>query len=501
MKILEMFKKMGKQKKPQKPDKIRLISDGYNVSVVSIQEAMEFKAPEIKKLRDFVHQTLEEQKPIDSNNKETCMTFLSAKRAILELSDPEIAALLAAESRRLTNGLELIASENVASPAVMAALSSVLSNKYAEGYPGKRYYGGCEIVDSVEVIAKQRLLQIYGADNANVQPHSGSQANQAVFLAVLKPGDTILGMDLSHGGHLTHGSPVNLSGQYYKSEFYGVNEQTGRIDYNVVRERAKAVRPKLIIAGASAYARSLDFAAFRSIADEVGAILMVDMAHIAGLVAAGKHTNPVPFADIVTSTTHKTLRGPRGGFILCKEAFAKAIDKAVFPGIQGGPLMHVIGAKAVAFGEVLQPEFTTYAENIINNARSLAETLLENDVSLVSGGTDNHLMLIDLRASALSGKDAEERLASINLTVNKNTVPGETRKPMVTSGIRIGTPAITTRGLNPSDMKILGKAIALALQPDTLRLPEALELVNGLCRKYPLYDGAIHEHGYVAPKY
>ncbi len=428
------------------------------------------------------------------------MNFLSEKRAILESSDPEIAALLAAESRRLAEGLELIASENVASPAVMAALSSVLSNKYAEGYPGKRYYGGCEFVDGVESIAKQRLLKIYGADHANVQPHSGAQANQAVFLAVLKPGDTILGMDLSHGGHLTHGSHVNLSGQYYNAEFYGVNEQTGRIDYNIVRERAKAVKPKLIIAGASAYARAIDFAAFRSIADEVGALLMVDMAHIAGLVAAGKHTSPVPFADIVTSTTHKTLRGPRGGFILCKEALAKAIDKAVFPGIQGGPLMHVIGAKAVAFGEVLQPEFTTYAEKIISNARSLAETLLENNFSLVSGGTDNHLMLIDLRTSELSGKDAEERLANVNITVNKNTVPGETRKAMVTSGIRIGTPAITTRGLKPADMKILGKAIALALQPDTLRLPEALELVTGLCRKYPLYDGAIHEHGYVGSK-
>lgn len=425
------------------------------------------------------------------------MKFLHEQRAILENTDPEIAALFAKESLRLAEGLELIASENVASPAVLAALSSVLSNKYAEGYPGRRYYGGCQFVDGVETIAIERLKKIYGAEHANVQPHSGAQANQAVFLAFLKPGDTILGMDLSHGGHLTHGSHVNASGMFYKPEFYGVREGDGLIDYAVVREKAKAVKPKMIIAGASAYARTLDFAAFRSIADEVGAMLMVDMAHIAGLVAAGVHPSPVPFADIVTSTTHKTLRGPRGGFILCKEVYAKAIDKAVFPGLQGGPLMHVIGAKAVAFGEALLPEFKAYAQQTVVNARVLANALTELGLKLVSGGTDNHLMLIDLRQSPLSGKDAEERLARVELTVNKNTVPGETRKPMVTSGVRIGTPAITTRGLREGDMKTLAMAIEMALRADEGALPQGKELVVSLCKKYPLYDGQLALRGYI----
>lgn len=424
-------------------------------------------------------------------------SFFSMKNAALESSDPEIATLFSHEARRLASGLELIASENVASPAVLAALSSVLSNKYAEGYPGRRYYGGCEVVDRVESIAIDRVKKLFGCEHANVQSHSGAQANQSVFLAFLKPGESILGMDLSHGGHLTHGSPVNMSGQVYKADFYGVREADGRIDYDVLREKAKAVRPKMLIAGASAYPRVLDFAAFRSIADEVGALLLVDMAHIAGLVAAGVHPSPVPFADIVTSTTHKTLRGPRGGIILCREGSAKAIDKAVFPGTQGGPLMHVIGAKAVAFGEALAPSFKQYSEQIVSNGRALAETLVSEGLSLVSGGTDNHLMLLDLRASPLSGKDAEERLARIGITVNKNTVPGETRKAMVTSGVRIGTPAVTTRGLREDDMKRMGKAIALALTSHDADLTKGKAIVDELCAAFPLYEGSLGQKGYV----
>lgn len=426
--------------------------------------------------------------------------FLASNRAVLAESDPAVAAILASESKRLADGLELIASENVASPAVLAALSSVLSNKYAEGYPGRRYYGGCECVDEVESLAIDRAKKLYGAEHANVQPHSGAQANQAVFLSCLKPGDAILGMNLSHGGHLTHGSPVNMSGLVYKAEFYGVRESDGRLDYDEVRRQAKSTQPKLIIAGASAYPRVIDFAAFREIANEVGALLLVDMAHIAGLVAAGVHPSPVPFADFVTTTTHKTLRGPRGGLILCKAEYAKAIDKAVFPGVQGGPLMHVIGAKAVAFGEALHPSFKTYSEMIVANAKALAESLVSRGLSLVSGGTDNHLMLIDLRQSPLSGKDAEERLGRIGLTVNKNTVPGETRKPMVTSGIRIGTPAITTRGLKPQDMAELGQAIALALEPSEDKMPQAMTIVHKLCHRYPLYDGVFAQAGYSVPK-
>ena len=429
------------------------------------------------------------------------MKFFDPANSQLEKVDPEIASLFAKETKRLSEGLELIASENVASPAVLTALSSVLSNKYAEGYPGKRYYGGCEFVDGVEDIARARLKKLFGAEHANVQPHSGAQANQAVFLSCLKAGDSILGMDLSHGGHLTHGSAVNMSGQIYKAHFYGVDENSGRIDYDLVRKIALECKPKLLIAGASAYPRTLDFSVFRKIADEVGALLLVDMAHIAGLVATGDHPSPVPHAQFVTSTTHKTLRGPRGGVILCREEFAKSIDKAVFPGIQGGPLMHVIGAKAVAFGEALSPDFKAYGSAIVANAKALAETLQSQGLSLVSGGTDNHLMLIDLRKSKYSGKDAEERLSSVGITVNKNTVPGETRKAMVTSGIRIGTPAVTTRGLGVAQMKILGEAICLALSEKEATAERDLQrssaLVKELAMAYPLYQGSLGAQGYV----
>lgn len=422
--------------------------------------------------------------------------ILNSARACLENSDPEIAALFAKESVRLNDGLELIASENIASPAVLAALSSVLSNKYAEGYPGRRYYGGCEFNDEVENIAIERVKKLFGAEHANVQPHSGAQANQAVFLSALKPGDTFLGMSLAHGGHLTHGSPVNLSGLYYNPQFYGVNE-SGFIDYQEVADKARQCKPKLIVAGASAYPRTIDFEKFKQIADEVGALLMVDIAHIAGLVACNAHQSPIPYADYVTTTTHKTLRGPRGGVILCKEQHAKAIDKAVFPGIQGGPLMHVIGAKAVAFGEALQPEFQTYIRQVVTNAALLAQKLKGEGFELVSGGTDNHMLLIDLRNSPLSGKDAQDRLSRIDLTVNKNSVPNDPRKPMITSGIRIGTPAITTRGLGSSDMDALGHAIALALKNDDALLEEAKNSVASLCKKYPLYDGVLQKHGYI----
>ncbi len=425
--------------------------------------------------------------------------FLDYNRADLSKIDPDIAAIFKKESKRLNEGLELIASENVASPAVLAALSSVLSNKYAEGYPGRRYYGGCEFNDEIELIAIERIKKIFGAEYANVQPHSGAQANHAVFFSALKPGDTFLGMDLSHGGHLTHGSHVNFSGIYYKAESYGVNEE-GFIDYHEVAKKAEQCKPKMIIAGASAYPRVIDFAKFRQIADSVGALLMVDMAHIAGLVAAGQHPSPVPYADYVTTTTHKTLRGPRGGIILCKEQYGKAIDKAVFPGLQGGPLMHVIGAKAVSFGEILSPEFKLYGEQIVINAKKLAQTLIENGVKLVSGGTDNHLMLINLCDSQLSGKDAEARLAQIDITVNKNSVPNDPRKPMVTSGVRIGTPAITTRGLLAEDMVTLGEAISMVLKNDDSLLVKAKSFVHSLCCKYPLYNGPLTELGYVYKK-
>lgn len=404
--------------------------------------------------------------------------------------DPEIAEAIANEEKRQNYKLEMIASENFVSRAVMAAQGSVMTNKYAEGYPGKRYYGGCEFVDIAESLARERVKQLFGAEHANVQPHSGAQANSAVYYAAVEPGDTVLGMNLSHGGHLTHGSKVNFSGRYYNFYDYGVDEQTETINYDHLLEIARQVKPKMIIAGASAYPRILDFKRFREIADEVGAYLFVDMAHIAGLVAAGLHPSPVPYADFVTSTTHKTLRGPRGGLILCKEKWAAKIDKAIFPGTQGGPLMHVIAAKAVCFKEALSPGFKEYQQNIIKNARVLAEALIENGLRLVSGGTDNHLMLVDVRPKGLTGKEAEAILESINITVNKNAIPFDPEKPTVTSGIRMGTPALTTRGFDTDDMKKVAQAIALSLDHphDNTCLDEARRIVKNLCDKHPLYS-------------
>ncbi len=405
--------------------------------------------------------------------------------------DPEIADSIKQELNRQQNHLELIASENFVSEAVLEAQGSVLTNKYAEGYPGRRYYGGCEFVDVAEELARQRACMLFGADHANVQPHSGAQANTAVFFAALNPGDTILGMRLSHGGHLTHGHPINLSGKWFRIVDYGVDEKTGRIDYEEVRAIAQREHPRLIIAGASAYPRIIDFNIFSDIAHEVGAYLMVDMAHIAGLVAAGLHPSPVSVADFVTSTTHKTLRGPRGGLILCHRDQAAAIDKAVFPGIQGGPLMHVIAAKAVAFKEALAPEFKEYQRRIVANAQALAQGLINRGFTLVSGGTDNHLLLVDLRPQRLTGKDAEAMLDDIGITVNKNTIPYDPESPFVTSGLRLGTPAVTTRGLGVKDMDEIADIIAQALtcfeQPgvkDKLRAR-----VRELCAAYPLYLG------------
>ncbi len=402
--------------------------------------------------------------------------------------DPEVANAVRDEERRQEDGLELIASENFASRAVMAAQGSVLTNKYAEGYPGQRYYGGCKYVDVVENLARRRAGELFGADHVNVHPHSGTQANTAVFLAMLKPGDRILGMSLSHGGHLTHGSRANISGIYYKSHFYGVNE-SGYLDYDAVRQRAKEVGPKLIIAGASAYPRLIDFAAFGEIAREVGACLMVDMAHIAGLVAAGLHPSPVPHAEFVTSTTHKTMRGPRGGFILCRRQFAAALDKAVFPGIQGGPLMHVIAAKAVCFKEAQSEAFREYQRQVANNARALAETLVSLGFDLVSGGTDNHLVLVDLRNKGITGNDAELLLETVGITVNKNSIPQDPRKPSVASGIRVGTPAVTTRGLKEHEMEIIGRLLhsVLSHPRDWGKQEEARRAVNRLCQDFPLY--------------
>ena len=402
--------------------------------------------------------------------------------------DPEVGQAMEKEFGRQQRNLELIASENIVSPAVMAAMGSVLTNKYAEGYPGKRYYGGCQCVDVVEDIARQRACQLFGAEHANVQPHSGAQANLAVYFALLQPGDTVLGMNLAEGGHLTHGSPVNMSGALYNFVAYGVDEQTGRIDYDKLMAQALEVKPKLIVAGASAYPRAIDFQKFREIADACGALLMVDMAHIAGLVAAGVHQNPVPYAHVVTTTTHKTLRGPRGGMILCKEEFAKAIDKAIFPGTQGGPLMHVIAAKAVCLGEALRPEFKAYGEQVVKNAQALAQGLLSRRVKLVSGGTDNHLMLIDLSDSELTGKELERRLDEVYITANKNTVPGEKRSPFTTSGVRLGTPAVTTRGLVEADMDRIAACIALAMEDGFEGNVEKLRaMVEDICKKYPLY--------------
>jgi glycine hydroxymethyltransferase len=409
--------------------------------------------------------------------------------SILETLDPEVARAIELETCRQEYTLELIASENFVSEAVLEAQGSVMTNKYAEGYPGKRYYGGCQYVDIVENLAIERAKELFGADHVNVQPHSGSQANMAVYFSVLKPGDTILGMNLSHGGHLTHGSPVNFSGRFFKVFSYGVSRESQMIDYNEVERLAIEHKPKMIVVGASAYPRIIDFAAFRTIADKVGAVIMVDMAHIAGLVATGLHPNPVPYAEFVTTTTHKTLRGPRGGMILCREEYAKILNSNIFPGIQGGPLMHVIAAKAVAFKEALTPEFKSYQEQIVKNARTLATELIKRGLRLVSGGTDNHLMLVDLSDTELTGKIAEEALDKAGITVNKNTVPFETRSPFVTSGFRIGTPAATTHGLKEPEMKEVAGFIAesLANVNNDTKLAEIKESVNAMMRRYPLY--------------
>ena len=402
--------------------------------------------------------------------------------------DPAIYEVFQQELNRQRTHLELIASENFVDEGVLEAMGTVLTNKYAEGFPGKRYYGGCECVDVVENIAIERAKKLFGAEHANVQPHSGSQANAAVYFAMLQPGDTILGMSLDHGGHLTHGSPVNFSGKNYHFVSYGVSAETGYIDYDQVREQALKHKPKMIVAGYSAYTRVLDFDKFRQIADEVGAYLMVDIAHIAGLVATGVHPSPVPVADFVTTTTHKTLRGPRGGMILCKEQYAKQIDKAIFPGTQGGPLMHIIAAKAVAFELALQPEFKTYCEQIVKNAKALSAGLTENGIRLVSGGTDNHLMLIDLRGTGKTGKEAEKLLHAANITTNKNAIPFDPEKPFVTSGIRIGTPAVTTRGMKEDEMKQIAGFIAQVIQQGEQAVPEVKEKVIALCKNFPLYE-------------
>lgn len=401
--------------------------------------------------------------------------------------DEEIYNLVGKELEREQEGIELIASENFASKAVMEAMGSYLTNKYAEGYPAKRYYGGCQVVDEVEELARERAKKLFGAEHANVQPHSGSQANMAVYFTILQPGDTVLGMDLSHGGHLTHGSAVNFSGRLYNFVSYGVNKETEMIDYEQIRRLALEYKPKLIVAGASAYSRIIDFKKLKDICDEVGAYFMVDMAHIAGLVATGAHPSPVPYADFVTSTTHKTLRGPRGGLILCKEKYAKALDKNIFPGIQGGPLMHTIAAKAVCFKEALQPEFKEYINKVVKNCKVLAEELVEYDFKLVSNGSDNHLILVDLNNKDITGKDAEKLLDSIGITVNKNTVPNETKSPFVTSGIRIGTAAVTTRGFDEEDMKEVAALINDAIENKDENLSSLKNRVKALCSKHPLY--------------
>ena len=409
----------------------------------------------------------------------------------LKQSDPEIAKEIDLELNRQRTKLELIASENIVSKAVMEAQGSVLTNNYAEGYPGKRYYGGCEYVDVVEQLAIDRAKKLFGAAYANVQPHSGAQANMAVFFSLLTPGDTVMGMNLTDGGHLTHGSPVNMSGKYFKIVPYGVDKETERIDYDALEKQAEECKPKLIVAGASAYARIIDFPRLAEIAHKVGAYLMVDIAHIAGLVAAGLHPSPVPYADVVTTTTHKTLRGPRGGMILCKDAeFGKQFNKAVFPGIQGGPLMHVIAAKAVALGEALRPEFKEYAAQTIKNAKALAETLQQDGFRIVSGGTDNHLMLVDLTSKDITGKEAQNVLDEVNITSNRNTIPFEPRSPFVTSGIRLGSPALTTRGFKEDDMREVGNIIALVLNDpqNEEKKEEARRRVAALCAKYPLYE-------------
>ena len=413
-------------------------------------------------------------KPIDS------IGFVSA-------CDPELAAMMNRELVRQQDGLELIASENLASPAVIAAMGSILTNKYAEGLPGKRYYGGCEFVDEIEQLCIDRAKACFGAEFANVQPHSGAQANMAVQLAMLQPGDTMMGMSLANGGHLSHGSPANISGKYYNVVSYDVNHETGLIDYDQIRDMAQKCQPKLIIAGASAYPRAIDFKLFADIAHEVGAVLMVDMAHIAGLVAGGAHMSPVPYADIVTTTTHKTLRGPRGGLILAKEEFAKKLNSAVFPGTQGGPLEHVIAAKAICLKEAMAPEFKTYAHNVVKNAKVLADTLLEEGFDLVTGGTDNHLMLADLRPLNITGKELQTRCDANHITLNKNAIPGDPQKPAITSGVRIGTAAVTTRGLGEAEMKKIGHCIALTAKDFEGTQAEVHETVAQMCGQFPLY--------------
>lgn len=410
--------------------------------------------------------------------------------SVIRNVDPELAAAMEQELGRQRDHIELIASENFVSPAVMAAAGSFLTNKYAEGYPGKRYYGGCQFVDVAEDLARERACRLFGAEHANVQPHSGAQANMSVYFALLKPGDTILGMNLAHGGHLTHGSPVNMSGSYFHIVPYGVREDTQYIDYDEVERLALAHKPRMIVAGASAYPRIIDFKRFREIADQVGAYLMVDMAHIAGLVAAGLHPSPVPYADVVTTTTHKTLRGPRGGLILCREEYAAAIDKAVFPGIQGGPLMHIIAAKAVAFQEALSEEFAAYQRQIVANAAALAKGLTSRGLSLVSGGTDNHLMLLDLRNTDVSGKALERRMDEANITANKNAIPFDPKSPFITSGVRLGTPAVTTRGMKEPEMDEIAGCIARLLQGREY-IPAVREKVLALTKRFPLYEGDI----------
>lgn len=401
--------------------------------------------------------------------------------------DTELADTMSLELSRQFRNLELIASENIVSPAVLAAMGSILTNKYAEGYPGKRYYGGCEYVDIVENIAIERAKRLFGAEHANVQPHSGAQANSAVYFSVLSPGDTVMGMSLSEGGHLTHGSPVNISGKYYNFVPYGVDPNTHLINYDEVLKKALKYKPKLIVCGASAYPRTIDFKKFREIADECGAYLMVDMAHIAGLVAAGVHTNPVPYADFVTSTTHKTLRGPRGGLILCREKYGKQIDKAIFPGTQGGPLMHIIAAKAVCFGEALKPEFEEYGKKVVSNCKALANGLINRGHKLVSNGTDNHLLLLDLRTTGITGKDLEKQLDEVYITVNKNTVPDEPLSPFVTSGVRMGTAAVTSRGLNENDMDKIAEFITMVTDNFEANASKVREGVKEICDKYPIY--------------
>ena len=406
----------------------------------------------------------------------------------IKAQDRELYQAMKAELCRQQEHLELIASENFVSDAVMAAMGSHLTNKYAEGYPGKRYYGGCVHVDAIENLARERAKQLFGAEHANVQPHSGAQANMAVYFAMLQPGDTVMGMNLSHGGHLTHGSPVNMSGKYFSFVSYGVTDDKEVIDYDALERKAIDAKPKLIVAGASAYPRTIDFKRLRQIADRVGCLLMVDMAHIAGLVAAGEHPNPVPYADFVTTTTHKTLRGPRGGMILCRAEYAKAIDKAIFPGTQGGPLEHVIAAKAACFKEALGESFREYQHQIILNARSMAEEFMAQGIRLVSGGTDNHLMLLDLSDTGVNGKELEERLGNANITVNKNTIPKETLSPFVTSGVRIGTPAVTTRGMKEDEMRQIARLIVRLIREGDQAVSEVREQVLEMCSRFPLYD-------------